>query len=176
MKGVKVSVSYKGEYNITQREGTGVRAHKSASPGFTIIEVMLVLVIAALIIVVIFLAVPALQRNSRNNRRDKDAALIAQAINECSLNNNRRWTSCDTPAEVGMSSLNLSIYTGAHYGGDDGQNSVPPTIDEPNWLFGLKCNRTLTWFLEDEGSSTFVVTYFRETSSGIQSRCIDGQA
>jgi prepilin-type N-terminal cleavage/methylation domain-containing protein len=34
--------------------------------GFTIIEVMIVLVIAAVIMLIVFLAVPALQRNSRN--------------------------------------------------------------------------------------------------------------
>jgi prepilin-type N-terminal cleavage/methylation domain-containing protein len=35
--------------------------------GFTIIEVLIVLAIAALILLIVFLAVPALQRNARNN-------------------------------------------------------------------------------------------------------------
>jgi prepilin-type N-terminal cleavage/methylation domain-containing protein len=37
--------------------------------GFTIIEVMIVLAIAGLILLIVFLAVPALQRNSRNYQR-----------------------------------------------------------------------------------------------------------
>jgi prepilin-type N-terminal cleavage/methylation domain-containing protein len=37
--------------------------------GFTIIEVMIVLAIAGLIMLVVFLAVPSLQRNSRNEPR-----------------------------------------------------------------------------------------------------------
>jgi len=50
--------------------------------GFTIIEVMIVLVIAAVILLIVFLAVPALQRNSRNNQRRNDAARISSAVTE----------------------------------------------------------------------------------------------
>ena len=44
--------------------------------GFTIIEVLIVLAIAGLIMLIVFLAVPALQRNSRNTQRTNDASLI----------------------------------------------------------------------------------------------------
>lgn len=50
--------------------------------GFTIIEVLIVLAIAGLIILIVFLAVPALQRNSRNNQRRNDAARISSAVVE----------------------------------------------------------------------------------------------
>ncbi len=53
-----------------------------ASSGFTIIEVMIVLVIAAAIILIIFLAVPSLQRNSRNNARKNDATRVLSAAQE----------------------------------------------------------------------------------------------
>lgn len=56
--------------------------------GFTIIEVLIVLAIAGLIILIVFLAVPALQRNARNNQRQSDAARVASAVNDWVTNNN----------------------------------------------------------------------------------------
>jgi prepilin-type N-terminal cleavage/methylation domain-containing protein len=56
--------------------------------GFTIIEVMIVLAIAALILLIVFLAVPALQRNSRNTQYRSEAARIMGGANEFTTNNN----------------------------------------------------------------------------------------
>src|SRR3990167_4414895 len=75
-------------------------AYRQASKGFTIIEVLIVLAIAGLIMVIVFLAVPALQRNSRNTQRTNDAARTTGAINECMTNNNGNLTACDTTAEL----------------------------------------------------------------------------
>ena len=47
--------------------------------GFTIIEVLIVLAIAALIMLVVFLAVPALRRNAANSGRANDAAVVIAA-------------------------------------------------------------------------------------------------
>jgi prepilin-type N-terminal cleavage/methylation domain-containing protein len=55
--------------------------------GFTIIEVMIVLAIAGLIMLIVFLAVPALQRNSRNTSIKNDAAAVSAAIGEFQSNN-----------------------------------------------------------------------------------------
>lgn len=55
--------------------------------GFTIIEVMIVLAIAGLILLIVFLAVPALQRNSRNTQRKNDASHVASLISEYESNN-----------------------------------------------------------------------------------------
>lgn len=66
-----------------KQEGLGLRQSK----GFTIIEVLIVLAIAGLIILIVFLAVPALQRNSRNTQRKNDVSAIGGAINEY-VNNN----------------------------------------------------------------------------------------
>lgn len=63
--------------------------------GFTIIEIMLVLVIAAAIILMVFLAVPTIQRNSRNNRRENDAARVLSAAKEWSVNNNNKLPHCN---------------------------------------------------------------------------------
>lgn len=56
--------------------------------GFTIIEVLIVLAIAALILLIVFLAVPALQRNSRNTSRKADVSNALASINEYVANNN----------------------------------------------------------------------------------------
>jgi prepilin-type N-terminal cleavage/methylation domain-containing protein len=56
--------------------------------GFTIIEVLIVLAIAGLILLIVFLAVPALQRNSRNTQRKDDVSRIGSAVQEFVNNNN----------------------------------------------------------------------------------------
>ncbi len=61
---------------------------KKRSEGFTIIEVLIVLAIAGLILLIVFLAVPALQRNSRNTQRKNDVAALMGSITEYSTNNN----------------------------------------------------------------------------------------
>lgn len=61
---------------------------KKKQDGFTIIEVLIVLAIAGLILLIVFLAVPALQRNSRNTQAKSAAASVLSAVNEFSTNNN----------------------------------------------------------------------------------------
>ncbi|MGB3023987.1 MAG: type II secretion system protein, partial [Candidatus Saccharimonadales bacterium] len=48
--------------------------------GFTIIEVVLVLAIAALIFLIVFLAVPALQRSQRDTQRRSDVTRLSAAL------------------------------------------------------------------------------------------------
>ncbi|MGF7228515.1 MAG: type II secretion system protein [Candidatus Saccharibacteria bacterium] len=55
--------------------------------GFTIIEVLIVLAIAGLIMLIVFLAVPALQRNSRNTQRKNDVSNLLGAMSEYANNN-----------------------------------------------------------------------------------------
>lgn len=61
---------------------------KKRSEGFTIIEVLIVLAIAGLIMLIVFLAVPALQRNSRNTQRKADVSAVLGAWAEFVNNNN----------------------------------------------------------------------------------------
>ncbi len=81
--------------------------HKD-NKGFTIIEVLIVLAIAGLIMLIVFLAVPALQRNQRNNARNNDASRIAAAITECLANRNADKTACNNPADAGFQVGTLS--------------------------------------------------------------------
>jgi len=58
------------------------------SKGFTIIETLIVLAIAATIFLVVFLAVTALDRSSRNTARKDDAAAILAGVGDFAANNN----------------------------------------------------------------------------------------
>ncbi|HSH55659.1 MAG TPA: type II secretion system protein, partial [Candidatus Limnocylindrales bacterium] len=62
--------------------------NQKRNQGFTIIEVLIVLAIAGLILLIVFLAVPALQRNSRNTQYKNDAAALIGAATEFSNNSN----------------------------------------------------------------------------------------
>jgi prepilin-type N-terminal cleavage/methylation domain-containing protein len=55
--------------------------------GFTIIEVMIVLAIAGLIMVIVFIAVPQLQRNQRDNARQNIANRVKAEIETYAGNN-----------------------------------------------------------------------------------------
>lgn len=55
-------------------------------PGFTIIEVTIVLAVAALIIAMVFLAVQNAQRSSRDTKRKADALALSQAVEQWAQN------------------------------------------------------------------------------------------
>ncbi|MCL2038065.1 type II secretion system GspH family protein [Candidatus Saccharibacteria bacterium] len=61
---------------------------KRKNSGFTIIEVALVLAIAGLIFLVVFLAVPALQRNQRDDARKRDVSAVVEGVTNYTSNNN----------------------------------------------------------------------------------------
>ena len=60
---------------------------KNQQKGFTIIEVVLVLAIAALIFLMVFIALPALQRSQRDTQRKADIARVQTAIQNYQSNN-----------------------------------------------------------------------------------------
>lgn len=59
-----------------------------SNKGFTIIEVLIVMAIAGLIMLIVFLAVPALQRNSRNTSFRQEASQLLSAVAEFASNKN----------------------------------------------------------------------------------------
>jgi prepilin-type N-terminal cleavage/methylation domain-containing protein len=76
------------------------KQQQKSDSGFTIIEVMIVLAIAGLILLIVFLAVPALQRNSRNTSRKNDVASVLGAASEFLSNNNGVLPSTANPANT----------------------------------------------------------------------------
>jgi prepilin-type N-terminal cleavage/methylation domain-containing protein len=61
---------------------------RKKSEGFTIIEVLIVIAIAGLILLILFLAIPTLQRNSRNTRVRNDVSKAGGILQEIISNNN----------------------------------------------------------------------------------------
>ena len=80
---------------------------KKSQSGFTIIEVLIVLAIAGLIMLVVFLAVPALQRNSHNTQRKNDVSALIGAVQEYEDNNSG---SLPTSASQITSNAKLGFY------------------------------------------------------------------
>jgi len=83
---------------------------KQPKEGFTIIEVLIVLAIAALILLIVFLAVPALQRSSRNTQRKNDVAAIGGAVANYISNNNGTLPNSlsDDPANTNTNNIAVS--------------------------------------------------------------------
>jgi len=80
---------------------------KRRTEGFTIIEVLIVLAIAGLILLIVFLAVPALQRNSRNTRRRNDVAK-SMALFQEHINNSNGTPATGTTVPTPMAVANAS--------------------------------------------------------------------
>lgn len=141
---------------------------KTDSKGFTIIEVLIVLAIAGLIMLVIFLAVPALQRNQRNNARQSDANLVVAAVNDCVTNRNGVVASCQAiGANAVVAPTNANQLTGTPtYGAGTGSTTAA------TWQFGVTCSAD---GLTTVGATPrqFAVRYLNETNGGgTTPRCI----
>jgi len=80
--------------------------NKKDHKGFTIIEVMIVLAIAGLIMLIVFLAVPALQRNSRNTALRNDVASVLGGVSEFITNNNG-----SLPTTITTSGTDVTIHS-----------------------------------------------------------------
>ena len=75
--------------------------------GFTIIEVVLVLAIAALIFLMVFIALPALQRSQRDTARKNDVSVVSSAVSSWQ-GNNRATSAWPTGAQVKEYATNVS--------------------------------------------------------------------
>jgi prepilin-type N-terminal cleavage/methylation domain-containing protein len=80
-----------------------IRKHNK---GFTIIETMIVLAIAGLILLIVLLAVPALQRASRNNSRKQDASAILSGLSTFDDNNGGQLP-------LTLAAFNAGLFAGA---------------------------------------------------------------
>lgn len=138
----------------------------SGEQGFTIIEVLIVLAIAGMMMLVVFLAVPALQRNSRNSQRQSDASRMVAAVNECITNNNGRVAQCQD-----FTAAELSNY----YDLLDNQQLETPGgvgLNEFTLAYDTQCDDTGTSSQSGGGSRSFTITYEIETDNGTAGRCI----
>jgi type II secretory pathway pseudopilin PulG len=89
------------------------KPRSTASGGFTIVETLIVLVIAGLILLFVFEAIPALTRSSRNNQRKQDIQAILEVISNYELNNSGNFPYCGYstyPSCFGSTSSSLLYY------------------------------------------------------------------
>lgn len=134
---------------------------KKKTEGFTIIEVLIVLAIAGLIMLIVFLAVPALQRNQRNNARTNDASRVAAAVTECLANRNGVVASCSDAAAI--NNPTLSRLDGVAFG------AAAYTQTTATVTFGSQCDAAGAASSTGGGSRAFTVTFQLEPSLN---RCI----
>lgn len=152
-----------------------IRAEKSEK-GFTIIEVMIVLAIAGLILLIVFLAVPALQRSSRNTQRKNDVGLVGSAANTIVTNGNGKMTALTRTAVV------QDVNNPAYYDFTVAANLVVPaplttggtsaavtSKDVVKVVGNAKCNAAAATF----ASRQIAVLYAVESGSGTTSVCVD---
>lgn len=97
---------------------------RKRTEGFTIVEVMIVLAIAGLILLIVFLAIPALQRNSRNTRVRNDASKSGSLMQEVINNNNGQ-----IPVNVGVAG---NAGTAPNICTANNPNNVPSVLQPAN--------------------------------------------
>lgn len=68
--------------------------------GFTLIEVILVLAIAALIFLMIFVALPALQASQRDTSRKQDVSIVASAVTKYTSGERKSITASTSNADL----------------------------------------------------------------------------
>lgn len=161
---------------------------RNASQGFTIIEVMIVLAIAAMILLVVLLAVPALQRNSRNSTLKNDVGIIQGTINDYATNNNGTQptyvaasggvlsvgtSSSDTNMQKGKiqggTAVTYSATAGAQPSGTGVSATQKTAIGSVYILKGYNCDGTAS-------SRAYSIWYVVEISGNTNQQCADATA
>lgn len=149
--------------------------------GFTIIEVMIVLAIAAVILLIVLLAVPALQRSSRNTQRKNDVASMLTAVNNYVANHNSTFPASGQFSTAFPDTPNLAYYTTPANLTWTNQSSPtapgdPASADKVHVVNNATCDSTGTG-AQTSGANTrsIVAVYDIETSSGTpQEQCQQG--
>jgi prepilin-type N-terminal cleavage/methylation domain-containing protein len=141
-----------------------------AKEGFTIIEVIIVLVIGAVIMLAVFLVVPQLQRTQRNTARQALARQIFSAAEQFAANNNGTYPT---------TSANITDITGTLKDGSTTVTITPNTttadvpanydaVGEVQIATNLQCGTTNST-APTNVSGKFSVVIYQETSSSTSS-------
>lgn len=153
---------------------------RKRTEGFTIIEVMIVLVIAAVILLIVFLAVPALQRNSKNNQRKSDVSRIAAAVAEYASNSAGALPDNNTDINSYIGSLSFYgtgnppvLPSAAIVNATDGQN-VTDSGSTPVVAKQASCNTDGSANTTGASGRAFVVLFAVETGGDDTAQCVAG--
>lgn len=145
--------------------------------GFTIIEVLIVLAIAGLIMLIVFLAVPALQRNSRNTQRRNDVSGMLGVYQEAVNNNNGAvpascngstagcWVQNTKLSNYDNNSANVTFYKDTTF-----TAHAAPTIDQVVIQSFAKCVNNAP-AATNATSRSVTVTFLVETNGAPQQQC-----
>jgi prepilin-type N-terminal cleavage/methylation domain-containing protein len=158
---------------------------KSKQSGFTIVEVMIVIAIAGLIMLIVFLAVPALQRNSRNTQRKNDASKLMSAVIEYANNHRNQYpASCNgsnadcfvrgvktSHYDVATNSVTFFRFNGPILGDSNFAGSNSDGIIIANYA---KCNDNNEATGTNASAKSLVALFAVETSGGTDTQCIEG--
>lgn len=146
--------------------------------GFTIIEVVLVLAIAALIFLMVFIALPALQSSQRDTARKNDVSIVAAAVNSWSGNN--RGKTLDKNALTGIKSYAESLSdntTDVTMGTSPTSDDFDVTADDgtATIIVGAKCGSSSAdgKLLIDKGTKRQYVVVTRLEAGNSAGYCLD---
>jgi prepilin-type N-terminal cleavage/methylation domain-containing protein len=148
---------------------------KSDNKGFTIIEVMIVLAIAGLILLIVFLAVPALQRNSRNTQRKSDIGRVGSSATTIVSNSNGQMSGLTRAAvlqEVGTTSyydFTVAANLAVNVESSGGSHAAVTSKDIVDVEGNAKCNAAAATYAQRQ----IAVLYAVESGSGTTSVCVD---
>lgn len=160
------------------------KLQKEKRNGFTIIEVMIVLAIAGLIMLIVFLAVPALQRSSRNTQRKNESSQVVGSIADYVSNNNGTLPTSQATLNTAISDAKLSFYTSAnvYFGGTTGAipttatnggngNATTLTTEDMIFFSGAVCSGT-TATRTGASNRSYALVYAVEGASAATPQCI----
>ena len=156
----------------------------SSESGFTIVETIIVVAVAGLILLIVLLAIPMLQRNSRNNQRKQDVQAVLEAVSHHELNNSGNFLDCGHgafPSCVGSGHLlaysHMTFYTDNNQvivqllG--SGQTAPAPTNQDVVYVYNhQKCNQNSNGSTaQGAGYGDIVALYSIEGNGGFNWRC-----
>jgi len=153
------------------------------SKGFTIIEVVLVLAIAALIFLMIFVALPALQRNQANGARKADVGVVVSALGTYRTNNSGRLPTTamqlGTYLDGGLARLDSTPANVSYAATPSGSNETVITgtgsstdIDKLYVRTGAKCTTSSSGVVQPAGArQAAVLTVVEVNASALAVVC-----
>ena len=162
-----------------------MNVQQNTKKGFTIIEVVLVLAIAALIFLMIFVALPALQRGQRNTARKNDVGTVASAINTYRTSNGGVLPTAYTTAGATkgldkyidkLSQIDLSasgIKVSAPVTATGNYTADATTVDKITVYPSAKCDTTSTAYNTAGPKSAAVFTTVEISATGFDGYCQD---
>jgi prepilin-type N-terminal cleavage/methylation domain-containing protein len=164
------------------------KLQKSNSEGFTIIEVMIVLAIAALILLIVLLAVPALQRGSRNTQRKNDVSALSSSVGDFINNHNGTGPAnqADVTTLTANNNVHLGFYTATNvfYQGtqasaptasaaEGGESASKLTIDDVIIVASATCNTTTNQTAAGTSRSYAILYAVEGSTTNGQIQCVE---